>query len=411
MGMMRAILVTLFCAVLATGCGYLSIGTRDDVSEKRRAPGGGSVYSSAVLMGEAACHGRGPVLVLARPVPDTVSAVSDYVILDRPGRFMIYVPAGAYRVFAIADENSDGVFTGGEICGSAGGPGGIMVAEGGVVSGIIPAGPVATDGRAAAIFIRDDGKVPRQSANGERMRVYEERFCLQNAESGWWRPSLFMKAFGANIYAADEYGKGKVPVLFVHGAEGSPQNWAYFNYRLTDPRFVKWYYYYPTGVRLALAARLLYEALLDMKKKYAFTRICITAHSMGGLVVRHMLANYDCAGRGIDVALYVSLASPWTGYESADRALQMPSKKLPSWLDVGTASDFIRRTLESRIPAGTSYHLFYGTADGVSAGRALDDRACRDAKGKHGFEVTHDTILTDRKVFRKYYEVLKAEMK
>jgi len=196
----------------------------------------------------------------------------------------------------------------------------------------------------------------------------------------------------------------------VHGAQGSPRDWAYFHFRLADRRFARWYYYYPSGIRLALASRLLYEALLDMKKKCGFTRICITAHSMGGLVARHRIAAYDLERQGIEVKLYVSLASPWTGYESADRAMRLPAKRLPVWLDVGTTSDFIRRTLDMRIPAGTSYHLFYGTADGVSAARALDDRACRDAKGKHGFEVNHDTILSDRKVFGKYYEVLKAEM-
>jgi pimeloyl-ACP methyl ester carboxylesterase len=406
----RVLIGMIACAALAAGCGYMSISKRDDVSEKRRAPGGGTVYGSAVLMGEVTAPCAGPVLVLARPVPEPVRESPDYVFLEKPGRFMVYVPAGSYRVFAYCDANRDGVFTGGEACGSAGGRNGIRAGEGEVAAGIKVARPAAADGPRGGISIRDDGAVPRQSVNGERMKLYDEKFCQQNAEAGWWQPTLFMKAFGANIYAADAYAPGKVPVLFIHGAEGSPQNWAYFHYRLSDPRYVKWYYYYPTGIRLALAARLLYEALLDMKKHYGFSRICITAHSMGGLIARHLLANYDLGKQGIEVRLYVSLASPWTGFESADRALQLPAKRLPSWLDVATSSEFIRRTLESRIPAGTSYHLFYGMADGVSAERALDDRACRDAKGKHGFEVTHDTILSDRNVFRKYYEVLTAEM-
>jgi pimeloyl-ACP methyl ester carboxylesterase len=407
----HAVICALACAALATGCGYLYIGARDDMSEKRREPGGGTVYSTAVLIGEAAGAGRGPVLVLARPVSGPATTPADYVILDRPGRFMLYVPAGPYRVLTFTDANGDGTFTGNEITGSAGGPSGITVGEGEVVAGIAPAGSATGGAPAGSISIRDDGRVPHQSVNGERIRLYEERFCHQNAEAGMWRPTLFMKAFGANICVADEYAPGKVPVLFVHGAQGSPRDWAYFHYRLADPRFARWYYYYPTGIRLALAARLLYEALLDMKKKCGYARICITAHSMGGLIVRHLLANYDLAGHGIDARLYVSLASPWSGYESADRAMQLPAKKLPIWLDVGTTSDFIRRTLEAHIPAGTSYHLFYGTSDGVSAGRALDDRACRDAKGKHGFEVTHDTILSDRRVFGKYYEVLTTEMR
>ncbi len=405
----RVIIGILACAALAAGCGYMSIGKRDDVSEKRRTPGGGTVYSSAVLMGEVTARCAGPVLVLARPVAEQAGGPADYVILEKPGRFMVYVPAGSYRLYAFCDADRDHVFTDAEVCGSAGGRAGISANEGEVAAGIRVSGPAGAP--LGGISIRDDGRVPRQSVNGERMKLYDERFCLQNAEAGWWTPSLFMKAFGANIYATDAYVPGKVPVLFIHGAEGSPQNWAYFHYRLSDPRYVKWYYYYPTGIRLGLAARLLYEALLDMKKKYGFSRICITAHSMGGLIARHLLANYDLGKKGIEVRLYVSLASPWTGFKSADRALQLPAKRLPSWLDVATSSDFIRRTLEARIPAGTSYHLFYGTADGVSEGRALDERASRDAKGKHGFEVTHDTILTDRKVFGKYYEVLTKEMK
>jgi pimeloyl-ACP methyl ester carboxylesterase len=405
------------CIVVLLGssasCGYMAIGKRDNVYESRPSSAGGKTaeFNSAVIIGTVSCPRDRAVLVMAWNAARDGEGPVEHVFLNRPGRFMLYVPEGRFRVYAITDVDEDGFFTDDEICAVGGGDDGITVRAGDVAAGLVITGPAPKVRPPRKIAVRDDGSVPRQRSNGEIIKLYDEKFCQKNASVGWWKPTLFMKAFGANIYLTEPYDPKKIPVLFVHGAEGSPRNWAYFHFRLNGVRYQPWYFYYPSGIRLSLAARILYESLLDLRKKYGFTKICITAHSMGGLIARYLLCYHDLMRHGIEVKLFATLAAPWSGFESADLALQLPSKKLPSWIDVSTHSGFIQQALEGHLPPTVSHHLFYGKDDTVSKGRALDERVYAEAKGKHGFDVDHDTILSDRAVFVRYHEILSREMR
>lgn len=411
----------LAAALAAASCGYLSIGPRDNVRSVAADPRGGepSAYNSSVLMGRVEA-GPGDIMVVAVPDGGGGGALEHYVVRSGPGPFMIYLPAGRYYLCSFTDANSDGEFRAGELSGAFRRPGGgdpavIAVSECQVVPDLlVSAGPPAGERVKLAGTLRfrvDARHLPRQKDNGEIAALYEERFCGQNAETGWWNPSLFMRGFGARIYFARPFDAGAVPVLFVHGAQGSPRDWAYFQMRLDGKRYQAWFFYYPTGIRLSLASRLLYENLRDLAARYRFSKIVITAHSMGGLVTHDLLTGHDLRAIGIEPVLLVTLASPWSGFESADRALRYPSKRLPVWYDVGTGSPFINRILSSRIPAPTGHYLFFGTRDSVAAGRALDERAYRAADGMFGFDVDHVGILSDRSCFRKYREILAGAAK
>ena len=405
MGTKAATLCLSILLVCGASCGYLSIGKKDDVYEKR--PGVFASFNSAVIIGTVRSSRNSAVMVMAL---DGDGGLVEYVILDRPGRFMLYVPEGRFRVFATADMDENGVFTDDETFAMGGGSGGLSVRAGEVASDLEVSEGTPFSRPQQKIAVRDDGSVPRQKSNGDIAKIYNEAFCLKNAAAGWWKPTLFMKAYGANIYLTAPYDPRKIPVLFVHGAEGSPQNWAYFHFRMDSSRYQPWYYYYPSGIRLSLASRILHESLIDLKKKHGFTKICIVAHSMGGLIARYFLCNNDLQQQGIEVRLFATLASPWSGFESADRAMSLPSKKLPSWIDMASQSEFIRRALNGHLPPPVSHHLFYGKGDSVAQGRALDERVFMEAKGKHGFDVNHDTILSDRAVFLKFSEILSREL-
>ncbi|MBU3914588.1 hypothetical protein KKA14_03555, partial [bacterium] len=191
-----------------------------------------------------------------------------------------------------------------------------------------------------------------------------------------------------------------------HGVKGSPQDWVSFLIRLDRKRYQPWYFYYPSGMRLPLISKILFEKLIQLHKEFGFKRMCLTAHSMGGLVTRSMLTSNDFFNRNSFVSLFITLATPWSGFESADNAVTNSPRILPSWIDVASRSMFIKKTLGRSLPSSIPYFLFFGKEDSVSEGRALDERAFAGATGKHGFNVNHETILSDKAVFLKYNEIL-----
>jgi pimeloyl-ACP methyl ester carboxylesterase len=417
--MKRPIRYICICILPFIACGYLSINKRDDVQKNPKAAGnaGSPEYNSSVIMGTVTGGGSHAIMVMASPASGTKNEPADYIILERPGTYMIYVPAGQYHLYVFSDYDDNGFFEQGETAGAyrsgeTGGRAEVRVGEGDVRTDVnMTAAPQrgGSEMFPQNIRVRDNASFHYQASNGDVVKIYDERFCSDNADRGWWSPSMFMKVFGANIYMVQKYDPAKIPVLFVHGAQGTPQNWAYFLFRLDKDRYQPWFYYYPSGIRLSLASRLLYESLIDLRKRYGFTTICITAHSMGGLITRDLLTRSNLKRDGITVTVYVTLASPWTGFDSANMAFKFPSKKLPIWYDVSTASSFISRVLRAQMPLYINYYLFYGKADSVAGGKALDERAYGGAKEKFGFDVNHDSILSDRKVFAKFKEVLARE--
>jgi uncharacterized alpha/beta hydrolase family protein len=149
---------------------------------------------------------------------------------------------------------------------------------------------------------------------------------------------------------------------------------------------------------------------MDLQKQYGFTTVGITAHSMGGIVARAMLTGHHFSKNIHFVKLFITLATPWTGYTSADIGMTYSFKKLPSWYDLGRTSSFIKRVAGMKLPPHVSYYLFYGKQDQVSKGTAIDERVFSEAKEKFGFQCDHLTILSDRGVFDRYNEILKKEL-
>ncbi len=127
---------------------------------------------------------------------------------------------------------------------------------------------------------------------------------------------------------------------------------------------------------------------------------------MGGLVTRALLTSFDQERYNDLIKLYVTLATPWSGFKSADTAVETSPIKLPNWIDMASRSMFIKKQLGRTLPPQIPYHLFYGKNDRVSKGRALDERIITGAAGRHAFDVNHDSILSDKKVFIKYNDIM-----
>jgi len=413
-----AVLLILFLAV--SHCTYVDTRSRDNFAKKNSAMDlenkETSIFNSCVIMGEVVC-GEGedyPVLVIAHPLSFKSKSLTDYVILDGAASYMIYVPEGRYVLYAVCDTDNDSIFEKDEVMGIYR-EGKEVVVENGeirkdvdITVGKNNAGKIQFPGEFA---IEDDFNTPTYKGyNGKIAKIYDEMFSPDQADMGWWTPSSFMKAYGANIYFLEAYDPNKIPVLFIHGASGSPQDWVYFLIRLDRNRYQPWFFYYPSGMRLSLTSKILYEKLTELQKQYGFTTVCITAHSMGGIVARALLTDHNFSRNIHFVKLFITLATPWTGYASADIGTTYSFKKLPSWYDLGRTSSFIKRVAGMKLPPHVSYYLFYGKQDQVSKGTAIDERVFSEAKERFGFQCDHLTILSDKGVFDQYKKILEKEI-
>jgi len=135
------------------------------------------------------------------------------------------------------------------------------------------------------------------AANREAFRAdegaYLDRFRMSPEQKKAVRDRDFNQLIelGGNIYFLEPYDPAKTPILFVHGAAGSPQNWTYFFQHIDRTRYQPWIFYYPSGSSVDSMSYLLFWKLSNLQRRYHFNKIYFTAHSMGGLVVRNFLAN------------------------------------------------------------------------------------------------------------------------
>src|SRR5262249_25329644 len=73
-------------------------------------------------------------------------------------------------------------------------------------------------------------------------------FGADFGQQGLWQPMRFLREAQVGVHLLQPYDPDKTPVLFVHGAGGTPQDWRYFIEHLDRERFQPWVYYYPSGL-------------------------------------------------------------------------------------------------------------------------------------------------------------------
>ena len=228
---------------------------------------------------------------------------------------------------------------------------------------------------------------------------------------GLWQPLSFVKEKRGGVYLFEAYDPQKVPVLFIHGAGGTPQDWRYFISRLDRSKYQVWVYYYPTGLPIDLSAAWLNNFITELHSRYGFQQLAVAAHSMGGLVARRFLA-LNGAGRGY-AALLVTFSTPFGGVPVARLGLTLGTYGVPSWRDLAPDSVFLRSLRTQSLPERVRHHVFFGyrddggdfDSDGVIS--VASQRAAKAVR-VHGFRTDHSDILDSAPVFSSFAAVLAA---
>ena len=167
-------------------------------------------------------------------------------------------------------------------------------------------------------------------------------------------------------------------------------------------------------MRIKTLSDVLYEQLVALQKTYKFKKLHITGHSLADLIIRTFIDRYDVDKPQYDLKLFITLATPWGGVDSAKR---VPEKGLfpilPSWRDLAPGSRFIKNLYLKKFPPSIPFYLFFGYknpnklikegGDGSIAMKSLlDHRAQEEAIKCFGFNETHTSILNSEEVLRRY---------
>lgn len=368
--------------------------------------------ASTVLVGrvETGSQADGAIVVGAYTRDGGRWQLAHQTLLHEHGAYELIVPRGEHALFAFADRNGNGLFDPGEPAARYGGGRTVAVTHDGMVGGldmVLGQEPVDVPRLLAA---------PRQSTQaGAPLDLDAAAFSAERGRQGYWQPMDFFRAQGGNVYFAEPYDPRRTPVLFVHGAVGSPQDWRHQIAQLDRSRYQAWVFFYPSGAAVESMSNLLFWKLLNLQLRHRYERLLIVAHSMGGLVVRRFLL--DNGANLPQVQLFVTLSTPWAGEASADTGVKLSPAVVPSWRDMQPEGPFMRSLFERKLPPQVEYALLFGhrgapglwrpNNDGtVTVASQLRRAAQEEARLVFGFDEDHTSILVSPQVTAQLHALL-----
>ena len=403
-------LLSLF-AVITAGCAMIKL--KEEVKES---------LASSSLVGQIASvpPASGMIVVAAYSLKEGQRKIAHYTVLHEAGEFELMVPEGNYAVCAYHDQNSNLIYDAGEPAGQYGEPKLVAAPAGGVVLEInfeiaekgckidLPLGFEISPDKPRKLQSRQAGAI---------VELDDERFSAENGSKGFWEPSDFFKKIGGNIYFLEEFDPAKIPILFIHGAAGTPRGWEYLIDNLDRKRFQPWLFYYPTGARIKSMAYLLFWKIFNLQLKYKFDTLYITAHSMGGLLARSFIMDYSRFTPY--VKLFIALSTPWGGDQMAEYGVKQSPAVIPSWIDMQPEGEFIKSLYRDKMPAAVSFYMFTGhrgsrnpftsNNDGtITLSSILDWRPQTEAKMNYAFNEDHASILNSPAVLTQYNTIINS---
>jgi pimeloyl-ACP methyl ester carboxylesterase len=389
-------------------------------------------------------HGtdRPIVVLLVRkdgPGPVTMDNVRlfDHFVLEGGGRWMFHTSPGSYGLAAFEDRNRNLVYQPDEPF--------LRLADDDLLDCrpgtrienlalVIPeAGRPRFDGALDVTAVQarsiDDQlqiSIGMVTAAGEVAALDDARFSQEMAGSGLWRPFDFLFDARPGVYFLEEYDADKVPVLFVHGANGTPRNFAFLINAIDSGAFQPWVYYYPSGVRLDAIADHLHQTIVKLERRLGFEKLVVVAHSMGGLVSRSFVLKHHDSNGSARIPVFVTIATPWDGHEAARIGVEHAPAVVRSWYDMVPGSPFLTSLFyagadvsrpRKPLPAPVAHHLLFAFRRNSASFGASDDHVATvasqmrreaqdDADRLYGFDETHMTVLGSDRVSFLINEIL-----
>lgn len=353
---------------------------------------------------------------------DQGQEVHNYRVFERPGNFRVAALRDSKFLIAFQDMNRDFAYQADEpavwhdLSGSgidAGDVAGVeLYLPGPTDRPVPPALKRLFDLRGSTL-----GKIDVQVGNV--LALDDERFSQQSASMGMWEPIGFMKSGRAGIFFLEPYDPARIPVLFVHGINGSPRNFTKMIQGLDARKFQAWVLNYPSGLDLRALGDGLVGLLAELRHRYGFNTLHYVAHSMGGLMVREYMAECVRAKTCDYAGNFVSISTPFGGVASTALWIDYARVVMPVWRNLVPDGPFLKDLLISPLPPGVRHtmmvtyrnasRLSRDSGDGVIPLESqLRREAQRQATVIRGFNEDHIGVLQSMETIEELNQALLA---
>jgi pimeloyl-ACP methyl ester carboxylesterase len=151
--------------------------------------------------------------------------------------------------------------------------------------------------------------------------------------------------------------------------------------------------------------------LNELRTATGVERMCLVAHSMGGVVTRRALALHAADRPGPFIGGLVTIASPLGGHPGAGAGVAMSPLVIPAWRGLVPSGPFIRELFATPLPDEIRYALFFAFEDASGDGvvplsSQLRREAASEADLVRGFVGTHVGVLHQEATSRALAEEL-----
>jgi pimeloyl-ACP methyl ester carboxylesterase len=427
----------LSCLVFQ-GCGYINLISRQKVLESKikTAP---SVTLKKELNPDRCYTLYGTIKsVLLDKTPVAIVAFSfqygkqelvDSHIMSDEGYYSLFLPEGRFFLYAFSDLNHDNRFEIDECTGIYKDE--LVLSDSNYFSRVVGGIDFKISPRSINVNLEQFNLTVPENFHTSNSKPFppgtlrtldDPIFSKDVAMKGIFSPSEFLNIAPMYFYAITKWNEKKIPIVFVHGYGGHPQEFRYITDHIDTTIFQPWFFYYPSGQRLDRSGEVFYEIFLSGNIiKLRQERLVIFAHSMGGLVARYALNRYSKHHSTNDQVDYISASTPYGGNTEAETAIKNMPAVIPSWLDLSADSPFIKDLNANQLSPNVHFFLFFSfknngsitmgqNSDGaIVLNSQLHAEAQKAAFQIRGFDATHEGILLCPEVVDKLNKILSGK--
>jgi uncharacterized alpha/beta hydrolase family protein len=426
--------LALTCLIIQ-GCGYLKLISRQKFLETKikSAP---SVALKKELNPDRCYTLYGKLKsVLLDKTPVAITACSfqygtqelvDYHIMSGEGYYSLFLPEGRFFLYSFTDLNHNNRFETDECTGIYKNE--LILSDSNYFSRVIGGIDFRISPRSINVDLEPLNLIVPENFNdsyskpfppGTLRHLDDPLFSRDVAMKGVFSPSEFLSIAPMYFYAINKWNEKKIPIVFVHGYGGYPQEFRFIIDHIDTTKFQPWFFYYPSGQRLDRSGEVFYEIFLSGNIiKLRQKRLVIFAHSMGGLVARYALNRYSKQRPTDDQIDYISASTPYGGNTDVENGIKSMPVVIPSWLDLSTNSPFIKDLNAAKLSQNINFFLFFSfknngpvtmgqNSDGaIVLNSQLFTEAQKAAIQIMGFDATHEGILLCPEMVEKLNTIL-----